>query len=123
MDINMQDILNKITDFVQNETNTETVIGKEFKLGEFSCVPVIRFGTGFGTGGGGGTSAKNEKGEGLGAGVGVGVEPIGFLVTRNDEISFISTSHSRGLAAAMEKAPELIEKYFEKKNKESAHTA
>lgn len=117
MEFNMQSLLDKITEFLKTEGHTETIIGKEFTLGEFTCVPVIRLGTGFGTGFGEGLDNKQGRAGGGGAGAGIGIEPIGFLVTRNDSISFIPTTHSRGLAAAMEKAPDIIEKIFAQKGK------
>ena len=53
--------------------------------------------------------------EGIGAGAGVGIEPIGFLVTKGDEISFIETGKAHGLSAAFEKLPDLIEKVYKKR--------
>ncbi len=116
MKTNFDDVLGKVTDFLKGEAKTETVIGKEFKLGEFTCVPVIRVGLGFGYGGGEGNDPKAGHGEGGGAGAGIGVQPIGFLVTRGEEISFIQAQYSKGLSAAFEKVPELIEKFMEKQN-------
>ena len=58
-----------------------------------------------------------ERGEGGGAGAGIGIDPIGFLVTKGDEISFISTHQSKGLSAAFEKIADLLAKF--KKEKES----
>ncbi|MGB5205977.1 MAG: GerW family sporulation protein, partial [Eudoraea sp.] len=74
---------------------------------------VIKVGMGFGSGGGEGTEAKSKKGQGMGAGAGVGIEPIGFLVTKGDEISFLEAGKAHGLAAAFEKVPDLIDKYVE----------
>lgn len=123
MDIKFEDLLGKITSFLQSEAKTETVIGDPFKLGQFECVPVIRVGIGFGSGGGGGDAPKTGKGEGIGAGAGMGIEPIGFLVTKDDEISFLSASKSKGLSAAFEKVPDFLEKFLDKnrsKEKESS---
>ncbi len=119
MELHFEELLNKITDFMKSEAQTETVIGEQFKLGEFLCVPVIKVGMGFGSGGGEGVEAKTKKGQGIGAGAGVGIEPIGFLVTKGEEISFLEAGKAHGLAAAFEKVPELIEKYVEMKNKET----
>lgn len=120
MKANFDDVLAKVTDFLKSEAKTETVVGKEFKLGEFSCVPVIRVGLGFGYGGGEGSAEKQGHGEGSGAGAGIGVEPMGFLVSRGAEISFVPSKSSRGLSAAFEKMPEVLEKYFAQKPAESA---
>ena len=120
MDLHIEDILGKITDFMKTEANTETVVGKEFQLGEFKCVPVVKIGMGFGSAGGEGSEAKDKKGEGVGAGAGMGIEPIGFLATKGDEISFIEAGRSHGLSAAFEKVPDLIEKLAKNRTKEAA---
>lgn len=120
MELHFEELLGKITDFMKSEANTDTVVGKQFDLGEFKCVPVIKVGMGFGSGGGEGTEAKAKKGQGMGAGAGVGIEPIGFLVTKGDEISFLQAGKTHGLAAAFEKVPDLIEKIVNKRGKEEA---
>ncbi len=125
MNMQLDDVITKVTDFLKNEAKTETVVGAQFKLGEFTCVPVIRLGLGFGFGGGEGEgdTPKNGKGkgEGSGAGAGTGIEPMGFLVTRGEEINFISTKSSKGLSAMFEKAPDILSKYFEKKESNEVH--
>ncbi|MGB5692757.1 MAG: spore germination protein GerW family protein [Flavobacteriaceae bacterium] len=118
MELHFEELLTQITDFMKSEAKTETVVGEQFKLGEFLCVPVIKVGMGFGSGGGEGVEAKAKKGQGMGAGAGVGIEPIGFLITKGDEISFLEAGKAHGLAAAFEKVPELIEKFVETKQKD-----
>jgi uncharacterized spore protein YtfJ len=90
-------------------------------------VPVIKFGMGLGYGGGEdhGDTPNKGKGEGLGpgAGGGVGIVPIGFLTTRQEQISFIPTHSNKGLGAAFEKVPDLIEKFMEKKKQKKEETA
>ncbi len=115
MDLHFEELLGQITDFIKSEAKTDTVIGEQFELGEFKCVPVIKVGMGFGSGGGEGVRTKASKTEGVGAGAGVGIEPIGFLVTKEDEISFLETGKSHGLSAAFEKVPDLIEKIYDKR--------
>jgi uncharacterized spore protein YtfJ len=114
----LQDTLGNITEFLKSEVHTETVIGKQFQLGEFLCVPVMSVGIGLGGGGGEGkVSAKSSDGaDGTGAGIGagMGLSPIGFLATRGAEIQFISTHASKGLGAAFEKLPEIMEKFLDK---------
>lgn len=113
MKTNFNEVLSKVTEFLRTEAHTETVVGKEFKIGEFTCVPVIRVGLGFGYGGGEGGDDKNHAhGEGSGAGAGIGIEPLGFLATRGSEISFVPSRTSRGLAAAFEKVPDVLEKFL-----------
>ena len=118
MELHFEELLTRITDFMKTEAKTETVVGEPFELGAFKCVPVIKVGMGFGSGGGEGTEAKTRKGEGLGAGAGMGIEPIGFLVTKGEEISFLEAGKAHGLAAAFEKVPELIDKFWESRRKE-----
>ena len=123
MQMNFEEVLEKVTSFLQSEVKTETVIGEPFQLGEFSCIPVIRAGMGFGGGSGEGDSTKQGHGEGSGAGAGVGIEPIGFLVSRGDQISFIGTKTNRGLSAAFEKVPDLLEKFLEQRAHKSGAEA
>jgi len=115
MEVNFENLLHRLTEFIEKEAKTETVVGEPFELGEFTCVPVVRVGVGFGSGGGSGDAPKTGKGEGGGAGAGMGIDPIGFLVTKGDQISFISTHQNKGLAAAFERVPDLIEKFLKKK--------
>ena len=123
MNMPFEKMLEQVTSFIQNEVKTETVIGDAFTLGEFTCIPVIRAGMGFGTGGGEGAAPKEGHGEGGGAGAGLGIEPIGFLVSRADQISFVSTKTNSGLAAAFEKVPDLLIKFMDKREKEKEAVA
>jgi uncharacterized spore protein YtfJ len=123
MNMNFEEMLNRVTDFLKAEAKSETVIGQQFQLGEFTCVPVIRLGMGFGSGGGEGEAPKQGQGEGGGAGAGLGIEPIGFLVSRGGEISFVSSKSSSGLSKAFEQAPELIEKFLETQRQKELENA
>jgi len=124
MAFNLEETVKQLTDFLKTEAKTETVGGQSFQLGEFTCMPVIKFGLGLGYGGGEGHGEALGKGKGEGtgggAGGGMGVEPIGFLTTRGDQISFIPTRSSKGLSAAFEKVPDLLEKMLGKKKAEKA---
>src|SRR4030095_2824119 len=123
MAANLEETVKQLTDFLKTEAKTETVIGQSFQLGELTCMPVIKFGIGLGYGGGEGHGDMPGKGKGegggTGAGGGIGVSPIGFLVTRGDQISFIPTSSSKGLGDAFEKVPDLLEKFMERKKQQT----
>ncbi|HEV8506893.1 MAG TPA: GerW family sporulation protein [Chitinophagaceae bacterium] len=123
MTVNLEETVRQLTDFLKTEAKTESVIGQSFQLGEFTCLPVIKFGVGVGYGGGEGHGDVPGKGKGegggTGAGGGVGVAPLGFLVTRGDQISFIPTHTSNGLGAAFERVPDLLEKYLDKRKKQN----
>lgn len=124
MSLNLDETVKQLTNFLKTEASTDTVIGQSFQLGEFTCVPVIKFGIGIGYGGGEGHGDAPGKGKGegtgVGAGGGTGVEPIGFLATRGDQISFIPTCSGKGLASVFEKVPDLLEKMIDKKRTEKA---
>lgn len=115
----MDDLLGKMTEFLRSEAKTETIIGQPFVLGEFTCVPVMSVGLGFGAGGGEGKGGSKTAGEGEGEGAGgaggLGMGPVGFLITKGEMIRFIPAHNPSGLAAAMEKIPDLIEKFVPKK--------
>jgi uncharacterized spore protein YtfJ len=118
MEINVEELLSKITDHIKTLATTNTVVGEEFQLGEFTCKPVIKIGTGFGSGAGSGDNPKNKgKGEGGGAGAALGIMPLGFLVSRGDEISFIAVDKKSGLTTLFEKVPDLIDKMMAMKEK------
>lgn len=123
---NLNEILEKVTDFLKSEAKTETVMGKEFQLGEFHCIPVLSVGLGFGGGSGEGkgktADKSNAEGEGTGAGAvaGMGINPVGFLVSRGSEIQFIPSNAHKGLSAAFEKIPDLLDKYLEKTKQQEA---
>ncbi len=116
---NLNEVIGKVTEFLKSEAKTETIIGKQFKLGEYDCIPVMSVGLGFGGGMGEGKDKKSDNnGTGAGGGVGIGMGPVGFLVTKGSEIQFVSTKTSQGLNAAFEKLPDLIEKLSDKFKKE-----
>ncbi len=118
MDTNYQETINKILDDIKSLAKTETVIGEQFQLGEFTCVPIIKIGLGFGTGLGSGSEPKKGQGSGGGAGGGIGISPIAFLVSKGDEISVLSLDKKKGLSGVFEKVPDLMEKFIEIKSRE-----
>ena len=125
----LNETIEKITEFLKSEAKTETIMGNEFKLGEFSCIPVMAVGLGFGGGGGEGKGKATDKsiaegeGSGAGAGAGIGIKPVGFLVTKGGEIQFISANSSTGLNAAFEKIPDLLGKYMDKNKQKETENA
>jgi uncharacterized spore protein YtfJ len=114
---NVNETVDRLSEFLEKEARTETVIGREFTLGEFTCVPVMRAGLGLGFGGGEGNDGKNTGG-GMGGGAGAGMEPIGFLVTRGADIQFIPAQKPSAFGRAMEHIPGLMEKFMSKEKKE-----
>lgn len=125
MNNNLNETIEKLTEFFKTEIKTETIMGQQFKLGEFTCVPVMSIGLGFAGGSGEGKMAAkdNSEGAGVGGGAGIGMGPVGFLVTKGEEIQFIPTRSSKGLSAAFEKVPGFLEKLFDKSKKQEAEKA
>ena len=119
MELNIEDLLDKVSEHLKSLASTDTVIGDEFTMGEYTCKPVIKVGTGFGSGVHSGELHKKHQGKGSGGGVGagIGVIPLGFLVTKKDEISFIAVDKKTALSALVEKVPDLVEKISEMKDK------
>ena len=124
---NFNEMLSSMSEFLKTEAKTETIIGQQFQLGAFTCVPVMSVGFGFGGGGGEGKGkgSNNTKGSGegegtgLGGGAGMGMSPVGFLVAKDSEIQFIPARASRGLGAAFEKLPDVLEKFMESKKQQA----
>ena len=117
MDINIENLLDKVSDHVKTLASTETILGEEFTLGEFTCRPVIKVGTGFGSGAGTGKDPKSNSGTGGGAGAGIGITPLGFLTTKGDQIYFIPSDKKTPLSSLIDKVPDLVEKVADMKNK------
>jgi len=117
MDINIEALLDKVSDHVKSLASTETILGEEFTLGEFTCRPVIKVGTGFGSGAGSGKDPKSTSAAGGGAGAGIGITPLGFLTTKGDQIYFIPSDKKTPLSSLIDKVPDLVEKVADMKNK------
>ncbi len=107
------EIIGKLMEELRTVAKTETIIGKEFKAGDFTLIPVSRITLGFGAGGGKGAEAKRE-GEGGGGGGGVCITPIAFIVVKGAEIFFHGIKRGGTLDAIFEKIPDLAEKILTK---------
>lgn len=116
METNFDQLFEKVAENVKSLVSTDTIVGEEFQFGEFKCKPVIKVGMGFGGGTGKGDDHHSKCcGTGTGAGAGVGMAPVGFLVTKNGEISFIPATNKKGLSDLFDKVPDLLEKIIEMK--------
>ncbi len=81
------EIIGKLMEELRSVARTETILGQEIKVGEYSLIPVSRISLGLGAGGGQGSDNK-KTGEGGGGGGGVVVTPIAFIVSKGEDISF-----------------------------------
>ncbi len=117
----LNEILMKIADALKTEIDTDKLIGKEFKLGDFTCIPVLSVGVGMkkeeepkkNLMGKTVKKEKEEKDE-------VHLLPVGFLVTRKESIFFVPAFTIKGLREEVEKIPDVIEKFRNIKRKKSA---
>jgi uncharacterized spore protein YtfJ len=122
------EIIGKLMDELKTVAKTETILGQEIKVGEFTLIPVSRISLGVGAGGGKGTDNKKE-GECGGGGGGVMITPIAFIVIKGDEISFHGIKRGGALDGFFEHLPEMTEKIMAKchadevKGKEAAPDA
>lgn len=98
---NIDELHKKLSDLLKSDIKSEFIIGKQFQFGEFSCMPVISIFIGFGNMSGEGqmdaTEISKGNASGEGTGYGLGMIPIGFLVTKGNEIQFISSQNGKGL--------------------------
>lgn len=125
MENNVDVLLDKISEHVKEMTQTETIIGDEFQMGEFTCKPVIKVGVGFGSAGGTGEHPKAKgNGKGNAAGAGIGICPVGFLATKGDELTFIPADKSKGISSLFENMPDILDKIMDiKERKETGKTS
>ena len=88
-------------------TKTETVIGEPIRSGDTVVVPVSKISIGFGIGGGQ-TAAKGGQAEGTGGGM--SIEPVAFVVIREDKVSILAVGkETSGFAQLVDLVPQALE--------------
>ena len=101
-------------------TQTETVVGEPIKAGGVTVIPVSKVSVGFGIGGG---KVGEKSGEGEGTGGGVMIEPVAFIVIRENKVELLSMKKENvGLGQVIDLIPEVIQKikdFQDKKTKTS----
>lgn len=107
------EIIGKLMEELRTVAKTETILGQEVKVGEYSLIPVSRISLGLGAGGGQGSENK-KTGEGGGGGGGVVVTPIAFIVSKGEDISFHAIKQAGILEGFFAKLPEVAEKIIAK---------
>lgn len=121
METSIEQLLKNFAEQMKSFANTQTILGDEFDLGGHKCRPVISLGLGYGGGNGEGEDHRHKgKGKGVGAAGGIGIAPVGFLIAKGDEISFVPATNKKGMASVLEKVPDLMEKFMEMKEKKEA---
>ncbi len=113
MAIIASELIGKLMEELRTIAKTETIMGKEIKVGEVTVIPVSQISLGVGAGGGQGSDNK-KTGEGGGGGGGVMVTPVAFIAIKGDEISFHGLKKGGFFEALLEQLPELTEKILAK---------
>ena len=114
MDFNIEQLLGKMLENLKSVAKTETVIGQQFQLGDYTCVPIIQISMGYGSGGGSGDEPGKGKGAGGGLGGGINIKPVSFLVTKDNEIQMLNVGKGKGMETFLEKVPDMVCKCMDK---------
>jgi uncharacterized spore protein YtfJ len=104
------DLIKALLEGFKAVAKTETIVGEGIKAGGFTVLPVSKISLGIGAGAGT-EQIRTSGGSGGGGGGGICVEPIAFLVVKDEEVSIINL---RRMPAMIEsffgKIPDLMEK-------------
>ncbi|MBM3262950.1 MAG: hypothetical protein FJY97_05930 [candidate division Zixibacteria bacterium] len=103
----VEDMVRIVTEQLKNIAHTEVHVGKPMQLGDVYVVPVSKITMGFGAGGFG---SDAEARQGRGTGGGVSVEPVAFLVARQDRVELLHVNTPGSPAGKLiELLPDVIE--------------
>jgi uncharacterized spore protein YtfJ len=106
------DLIKTLLEGFKTVAKTETIVGEGIKAGEFTVLPISKISLGIGAGAGT-EQIKASGGSGGAGGGGICVEPIAFLVVKEDEVSILNL---RRMPAIIEsffgKVPDMVEKTF-----------
>ncbi len=82
---------------------TDTVVGQPIVAEGVTLIPVSRVSVGFGLGG------HSGKGEAAGSGGGLSVEPIAFVVVKDDDVRIVSLTRDKDvIGKALDLVPEVL---------------
>ncbi|NLT39617.1 MAG: sporulation protein YtfJ [Clostridiales bacterium] len=111
------EVLRTTIDKIRDLVNTEMVVGNPIAIpNDITLIPVSRVMFGFASGGSDFDGKKGQdakKNFGGGAGGGAKVEPVAFLVVKDDSVRVVTVEQPTTISAierAVDLAPELIEK-------------
>src|SRR5262249_14754822 len=80
--------LTRLAERIGSQANARTVFAEPVTSGETTAISVARARWGMGGGGGKGSRAEADHGQGFGGGGGAWVEPVGYLVIRQGEVTY-----------------------------------
>ena len=95
--------------------STKSIIGEPIEIDGKTIIPVIKLKLGLGGGGG---SEESGKGQGGGVGGGITVEPVAFIVVKDDDVSIMGTKGAK-FEKLVQLVPGLIEKIKAAKEKKA----
>jgi len=91
MENELTELIGTIMGELKEISKTETIVGEPVSLGEKMIVPVTKMSLGFAVGGGEGKAPEKGSSFGGAGGGGTKVEPVGFIVIQEDNVSFLPT--------------------------------
>lgn len=91
MENELTELIGAIMGELKEVSKTETIVGEPVSLGEKMIVPVTKMSLGFAVGGGEGKAQEKGTSFGGAGGGGAKVEPMGFIVIQEDNVSFLPT--------------------------------
>ena len=119
MENQLTELIGTIMGELKEISRTEAIIGEPVRLGEKLIVPVTKLA--LGVAGGGGEGKAPEKGSSFGGagGGGAKVEPVGFIVIQEDDVSFLPTKPGKfeGLIDAIPAVINKVKDIIPAKNK------
>ncbi|MDP6416561.1 MAG: spore germination protein GerW family protein [Gammaproteobacteria bacterium] len=112
----VEDLIQTVLEELRNIAQTEVHVGKPMEVGNAHVIPVSKISMGFGAGGIGG---EGEHGQGRGTGGGVSVEPVAFLVVREDDVQLLHLqAPGSPIGQLMELIPDIIDQLKERLDNE-----
>ena len=91
MENQLTELIGTIMGELKEISKTESIVGEPVSLGEKMVVPVTKLSLGFAVGGGEGKAPEKGSSFGGAGGGGAKVEPVGFIVIQEDNVSFLPT--------------------------------
>jgi len=119
MENQLTELIGTIMGELKEISKTETIVGEPVRLGDKMVVPVTKLSLGFAVGGGEGKAPEKGSSFGGAGGGGAKVEPVGFIVIQEDNVSFLPTKPGKfeGLIDAIPAVINKVKDMIPDKNK------
>ena len=119
MENQLAELIGTIMGELKEISKTETIVGEPVRLGDKMVVPVTKLSLGFAVGGGEGKAPEKGSSFGGAGGGGAKVEPVGFIVIQEDNVSFLPTKPGKfeGLIDAIPAVINKVKDMIPDKNK------